>query len=465
VIWASTVGGAVLAGTTMTTETATTFLGAAVPPDQVVVGCDGPAARAERFPGGHPVGAAVAVMHAELDGVTDTGLWTLQPAELRALVRASARLTARLEELELRVACAADRADVGGEGGSTSTAVWWADETRQTRTTAIRRLKLARALDFDHEPVRDALSAGELLVEQAEVIVHAIQTLTTGAAKDLVEPDAVRLAERELIRLARHHDAKELRILGRRMLDVVAPEVGEAVEARLLAAEERQAMAQARFTMSEAGYGSAHGRFTLPAHHAQMLRKHLMALASPVGKSNVGTPAGDAGWFSPGRLGQAFMAYVERYPTSRLPTAGGIAADVVVTLDYAALLSGLGSAQLDTGAVISPATARMMACDAGLIPLVLGGRSLVLDCGRKRRFHSKAQRIAIAVRDRGCSADGCDYPPGLCHVHHNPSWSSGGGTDVEHGRLLCPKHHHRAHDRDYRSATLPNGKITFARRT
>ena len=95
----------------------------------------------------------------------------------------------------------------------------------------------------------------------------------------------------------------------------------------------------------------------------------------------------------------------------------------------------------------------------------MGAKSVVLDCGRKNRFHTKTQRIAIAARDRHCTADGCDHPPGLCHVHHDVAWSKGGHTSVDQGRLLCPKHHHRAHDPDYTIAKLPTGKITFTRRT
>ena len=77
------------------------------------------------------------------------------------------------------------------------------------------------------------------------------------------------------------HDAKALRVLGRRILDVVAPEIGEAHEARVLEAEEQAARAAASFTMVEDGHGRCHGRFTIPALHGQMLRKHLLAHAPP----------------------------------------------------------------------------------------------------------------------------------------------------------------------------------------
>ncbi len=138
---------------------------------------------------------------------------------------------------------------------------------------------------------------------------------------------------------------------------------------------------------------------------------------------------------------------------------------MVVTIAFETLTGGLKAAHLDTGAVISAAQARRLACEAGLIPVVLGGQSQVLDLGRQTRFHTKAQRIAMGLRDGGCTAQGCDWPPGLCHAHHNIAWSQGGHTTVEDGRLLCPHHHTRAHDPAYETTHLPGGKVAFTRRT
>jgi hypothetical protein len=129
------------------------------------------------------------------------------------------------------------------------------------------------------------------------------------------------------------------------------------------------------------------------------------------------------------------------------------------------LLGGLRAAQLDTGEMISAGLARRLACEAGIIPIVLGGESQVLDVGRKARFHNQPQRVAIAHRDKTCTAQGCDWPPGLCHAHHNIPWSQGGGTSVKNGRLLCPRHHARAHDPTYTMTKLPSGKVAFNRRT
>jgi hypothetical protein len=169
-------------------------------------------------------------------------------------------------------------------------------------------------------------------------------------------------------------------------------------------------------------------------------------------------------------MGQAFCDLLERMAAHRLPRAGGVSATVVVLLDYDQLLSGLGTARLDTGEPLSAAQARRLACEAGIIPAVyrrvLGGRSVVLDLGRRRRFHTEHQRIALGIEQGGCTAEGCDRPPGWCHAHHDAvSWADGGHTSLVNGRLLCGHHHRAAHDPTYQTHRLPTGSITFHRRT
>ncbi len=118
---------------------------------------------------------------------------------------------------------------------------------------------------------------------------------------------------------------------------------------------------------------------------------------------------------------------------------------------------------LDTGDPISPALARKLACEAGIIPVVLGGDSEILDVGRESRFHLKYQRIAIRVRDQHCTTDGCDWPAAMCHIHHNIPWAKGGKTTVKDGRLLCPRHHSYAHSPKYEMKTVKNGRVVFSR--
>ncbi len=267
-------------------------------------------------------------------------------------------------------------------------------------------------------------------------------------------------AEAFLLGEARDHDAKALRIMGRRLLEVAAPEKVDAEEARRLEDEEAAARAAASFTMSDDGHGKCHGRFTISSLHGSMLRKALMAIAAPARH-----PDRPADLLTKHKIGLAFMEYIETRPESTVPTAGGCAATVVVTIELDTLMGGLKAAGLCDGTRISAGEARRMACLAGVIPVVLGGKSEPLDVGRKRRFHTRAQRIAMGVRDGGCTAEGCDRPPAMCHAHHDEPWSRDGNTDVKTGRLLCARHHTLAHDRRYQLKAGPNGKVAFSRRT
>ena len=410
----------------------------------------------------HPVADLVTRLHHELDAIADSSVWSMTEDELTTSLTDLTRLQARAAELTLRVAAHADRVDLGSRIGSTSAASWWAHATRQTRSSAHRQVRLAAALDSGHEQIRRALSRGDLLVDQAVVIVDAVEALPT----DLVDRELVRQAEQELVRLAAEHDARSLKILGRRILEVLAPEIAEAHEQRELQRDEKRAAQRTRFAMSDDGHGASHGRFTLPTAQAEMLRKQLMAIAAPKHRAALahGQEPPAERQSLPQRLGQAFAEYVERYPAEGLPTAGGVNATVVVTMSLDTLLGGLKAASLDTGGVITASQARRLACEAGIIPAVLNGTSQVLDLGRRTRLHTSTQRTALALRDRGCTAEGCDWPPALCHAHHDVPWAQGGSTSVQNGRLLCPRHHARVHDPGYATESRPGGKIAFSRR-
>src|SRR5919112_1396275 len=409
----------------------------------------------------HQVSVAVARAHADLDPVADAAVWSLDPAETRATLLEVTRLESRVAELKLRVAAHADELKVGEDEGATSTATWWAHVTRQVRPAATGQVKLAHALTT-RVHVRDALAAGDLRVEQARVIVHALAQLPAD-----LDPELVERAERHLVHEAGHYDAKQLGVLGKGLLEVVAPEVADAHEAELLAREEADALAGCRLTLVEDGHGRTHGRFTIPTLHGAMLRKALLAYAAPKHQTATHGPgAGVERRPGPQRLGRALCELIERLPADRLPQAGGVNATVLVTIDEATLLGDLDKAGvLDTGEHISADLARRLACEAGIRPAVLGGRSEILDLGRTRRYFTTAQRHAMALRDGGCTTDGCDWPPGLCHGHHDIPFARGGPTDLKHGRLLCPKHHARAHDPTFETRHLPGWKVAFHRRT
>jgi hypothetical protein len=103
------------------------------------------------------------------------------------------------------------------------------------------------------------------------------------------------------------------------------------------------------------------------------------------------------------------------------------------------------------------ALARLLACDAALIPQVLGAGGAVLAQGRAVRLFTAEQRRAITTRDKGCAFPGCDAPPGWCEAHHIIWWSNGGSTDITNGVLLCRRHHVLIHHGGWRIDTDPDG--------
>lgn len=95
----------------------------------------------------------------------------------------------------------------------------------------------------------------------------------------------------------------------------------------------------------------------------------------------------------------------------------------------------------DFGSPVSLATARQLACDGDLIPVLLDARGAILDQGRAVRLFTRAQRRALTVRDKGCAFPTCDMPAPWCEAHHIQFWSNGGPTDLANGVLLCGRHH------------------------
>ncbi|MFF2300167.1 DUF222 domain-containing protein [Arthrobacter sp. NPDC058127] len=99
---------------------------------------------------------------------------------------------------------------------------------------------------------------------------------------------------------------------------------------------------------------------------------------------------------------------------------------------------------------VRAATLRRLACDADIIPVVLGGEGQVLDIGRASRLFPPHLRKAITARDKGCAFPGCTMPAPWCEAHHIEYWSRGGPTSAANGTLLCSHHHHLIHKEDWR---------------
>jgi hypothetical protein len=139
-----------------------------------------------------------------------------------------------------------------------------------------------------------------------------------------------------------------------------------------------------------------------------------------------------------------------------LPAAGGVPVTVLAVTTMSELQAGVGTATTGHGEHLSIAKLLEMAADAHVIPVVCADTGGVLAYGRGRRLASKAQRLALAARDRGCSFPGCTRPPAWTEVHHVTAWIHGGTTDLDHMCLLC-RYHHRHHAQHGWEAVMRDG--------
>jgi Domain of unknown function (DUF222)/HNH endonuclease len=116
---------------------------------------------------------------------------------------------------------------------------------------------------------------------------------------------------------------------------------------------------------------------------------------------------------------------------------------VVATIDQ---LRGGGELPTLDGTPVSHEDIRRLACDAGLVGMVVGDAGQPLDVGRTVRSVPSGMRRALDLRDGGCSWRGCDAPAHWCDAHHIVHWADGGSTSLTNLRLLCRRHHTAVHE-------------------
>ncbi|UIJ34241.1 HNH endonuclease signature motif containing protein [Allobranchiibius sp. GilTou73] len=335
--------------------------------------------------------------------------------------------------------------------------------------------------------VADALAAGVVTVHCAQVALREVPKVLPvipGADRDEVLCWYLALS---------HTGTRTLRDLSARIIARFAPEV-------LVAQEEHQ---QACETLTWADLPNGLTRLTadLSTGHAAVIKHAIQALSAPRSEGNTADAATDP---TPSAAPSAPGAVAER--DTRTPgkrradaltelaevaarlldgdrshssgTVGG-SAKIVITLDHQTLIDQLhvagklGSSGGDdppshlpgigrsiNGDLLDAGTLRRLACDADLIPAVLGGESEPLDVGRTKRLFTGGLRTAIIHRDDGCTFPDCDRPPDWCDAHHVRPWWAGGQTTLSNAALLCARHHTIVH-RDLLTATVTTTGVTW----
>ena len=366
-------------------------------------------------------------------------------AEPTLLVRTETLLAAR-NKLDAEIARslqALDVRDVTVHECGRTTGSWLVEEQRLTRVEASRRMGVARLLPY-HPELTAGLATGDVSHEHARLILDCLRRLPSEWA---------RVAELELIAAAAEVDPTSLGQLCREL------------RLRSGADEDAEAAAQRMFRdrwlrLATTFQGMVHLEGMLDPESAAIVSTAitpLLATAGPEDGRDSGQRRADA------LVELARMALAG----GKLPDHGGDRPQIVVSIPWLELRDGLSAGQLSTatvnGAPITPAIARRIACDAGIIPAVLGGPSEILDLGRSQRSFSRAQRRAAALRDKGCVFPQCQAGLERCQLHHLNFWEFGGQTNLHDSAYLCTFHHWLVHHTNWIISRNAQGLIEVRR--
>jgi hypothetical protein len=390
----------------------------------------------------HPVIVACAEVRAaasSLNGDDEARLWQLTGKEKLAAVEEAFRARATWDAALARMVGELERDQVTMAELGVRTTAWLRSTKLMTLGTARREVVTGVALVGRFGATAQAMADGEISHDQAEAIVRTLDELPPDFSTDQVHA-----GEATLIGFAQQFDPQGLARCATALINTIAPEIAELKDAQRLEKQERQAQRTKFLRFGADGHGSMHFSGKAPIADGEAFRNLIEALAKADHTGADLAAGGDMRTADQRRL-DALMEVIRAYTTSGDgPANGGDRPRVNLLLDLRSLTEGLKPAVLlESGEQISAEQARLLACDADILPVVCNGKSQPLDVGRQQRLFSGALRSALAVRDRGCSFPGCDRPPRDCDAHHLVPWWDGGETSLANGTILCRFHHNQ----------------------
>jgi hypothetical protein len=351
----------------------------------------------------------------------------LSDAALVEAVKVLRPVVCRVQAAETRLVGAVHARGAASLEGAVSTVAWLRNRLHDGAATA----KVKSAVALARLPlVAAAFAEGELTDQHVEVIAKVARDITdaalTGGAEELLLEQARQLAPKALLPVAE------------RIRDHLDPAAAD--RRRLKRLTDRWLQVDRTFD------GAVSVTGLLDPDAGELLITTLAGLMPPPSVDDERTGAQ--------RRADALLDLC-RLAANHSPVAGGEKPQVIVTVDLATLRNQLSTnpagalsvgATLGSGWSIGPDTARRLACDAKVIPLVLGGPSEPLDVGRLTRSCPPALRRALVFRDGGCRYPGCDRPPEWTDAHHIQHWIAGGLTSLTNCVLLCRHHHTLVHE-------------------
>lgn len=330
-----------------------------------------------------------------------------------------------LQAFVVRRMRAAIEVDATAELTGRSPKRWLAEDQLLASGEAGRLVRLARELP--HAPNTEAaLDSGEISLAHASSVLTALATLPP-SLRETVEPN---LTDR-----ARTCPPEEIAGFTDQLLDALG--LDKASEERR---ERRHASRGVDLSHTIGGMWSINGTLTPEAGAKLQAALHAAGTAPGASDGDVRTPRQ--------RRHDALAAVADGYSASLdSPPTNGAPRSVIVTIDLATLEERLEQqpGTLPDGIRVGPATARRLACDAALIPAVLGGKSEILDIGQAGHEFSVAVRRAAYLRDKGrCAFPQCRNR--VQELHHIVFRRNRGPDTLDNAAWLCNFHHYLAHE-------------------
>jgi len=391
----------------------------------------------------HPAIEAVTAIDAALTELAAAPLWSLPAADVARLVVAAERIGRRLDAAKHELFAQADRSNVATQTGASSTVAWLRDVADVPIRVGRARLELHRKLT--NRPITGtAFGTGDIGLEATTAVCATIDALPSGV------PAALNTEiEQLLVDTAREEGTKAVVQRG--------TEISHRFDPDGLWRAEQVTKARRWLTLTHNHDGTVGIRGILDKEAGALAFAVLSPLAAPAPVTE-----GLADMRFPGqRYADAFVQLCQ-LATPALPDVRGERPHLLVTTTLDALQDKIGNklATINGGYFLSPGAARRIACDANIIPVVLGTTSQPLDIGRSTRVVPQGLRRALILRDEGCAFPGCDRPPSWCDAHHIDHWADGGPTSLCNTALLCVHHHDRVH-RDGWTITIIDGLPWF----
>ncbi|MFK5690522.1 DUF222 domain-containing protein [Ornithinimicrobium sp. LYQ92] len=383
----------------------------------------------------------------------------LQEGELGDVLGALDAVTSRSHALMVAVLREAIARGLHGESGFSE--VDWlrlvcpAVSSREAAEIAC----LARAgQEQVHGPLLEAVRSGALPVGRAAAVVRAL-----GRVRTAIGPTEY----------ARAAELMTMAATDARLGEADLARVGAQLVATCLSEGEQVARDRAREQLRDVHESSlADGSvrrvvitFGQDADYAAFRAVMMSPLAAPATLEET-RATGQVETRTPGqRRYDALMAVLRRGVAGSTGQPTTPKAQLMVTIPLGVLtgqdpgcgVSGSGGPGGAGGPALSAHRARQLACEADLIPAVLGTRSEILDLGRAARLVTPGQRRALAHRDQGCTFPGCYVPASWCDAHHIVHWSRGGRSDLANYALLCARHHTWVHQHESTATTDVTG--------